>query len=711
MASRTRKRQVQIVVDVKSAKAIRAIKKLAKENKEGFGSIREAIKKSTGSFKKHKDSIVALNAAMQIFRRLLDSTVGSLGRMVGEAREQNRVLADLASTLDRAGVGWAENSDRALEFASTLQRTAGIADNETQRTMQLVAAMGRGVMDSFDDIANATEFVVNAAAQTGQGVDSLGRIAARVANRDVAALSRSLPGLAAQLEIMKEAGATGSEMLSFMAEQMRGVAAEGDTMHIQLSRLAASYGDVREAVGQIVLGALESSGAVDSLAGSFDSLAEAIADPTTQAGRFVRDGLSGVIAFGNFAIQVIGRLALGFNMLKSSLDVAAARFAQEMLERERAAAGFAGHMAEVRRDALADELEALQAQIRAAGGPRAVEGGPFGGAILQRERELREALADQGGRVDDLSLRYDGLSDVIEGAERETRGLIAQFENMTLAGDDALRTVAEQARAIRDALSFEFDPSDLGGERGAGGADPGGGGDGDDEPDPRDVARQMWLDARAMQKEAASEFNTLVGEGIAQAVADAMEALEEDEIAQRLKELLKPVGEEAGMSLGEGIVLGLETATQAIEGFSSSIAKIMEGGAQAGADRIAGVFQFLGQAAQIAAAVGIAAKASASWLGPLSTFIAIASASASFAASLGAGGGGGGGSTGAGARGATGAEAADVLVGQRPEATRGGITRNISINAGYVLNNTETRRELGSIIMEAQELNEIRGVA
>ena len=703
MASRTRKRQVQIVVDVKSAKAIRAIKKLAKENKEGFGSIGEAIKKSTGSFKKHKDSIVALNAALQIFRRLLDSTVGLLGRMVGEAREQNRVLADLASTLDRAGIGWAENSDRALEFASTLQRTAGIADNETQRTMQLVSAMGRGVMDSFDDITNATEFVINAAAQTGQGVDSLGRIAARVANRDVAALSRSLPGLAAQLEIMKEAGATGSEMLSFMAEQMRGVAAEGDTMHIQLSRLAASYGDVREAVGQIVLGALEASGAVDSLAGSFDSLAEAIADPTTQAGMFVRDGLSGVIAFGNFAIQVIGRLALGFNMLKSALDVAAARFAQEMLERERAAAGFAGRIHEFIRDAMADELEALQARIREAGGARAVEGGLFGGAILRREREMREALADQGGRVDDLSLRYDALGDVIEGAERETRGLIAQFENMTLAGDDALRTVAEQARAIRDALSFEFDPSDLGGERGAGGADPGGGGGGDDdEPDPREAARLMWLEAVAEQK--AGALAGLIATG------DAFEEWLTSR-AGELNELLSSAGEDAGMSLGEGIVAGMDIATQALQGFAQTIPRIMEGGAQDGADRIAAVFQFMGQAAQIAAAVGVAAKASTSWLGPLSQFFAMAAAAASFAGAMGAGGGGGGGSTGAGARGATGAEAADVLVGQRPEATRGGITRNISINAGYVLNNTETRRELGSIIMEAQELNEIRGVA
>jgi len=230
-----------------------------------------------------------------------------------------------------------------------------------------------------------------------------------------------------------------------------------------------------------------------------------------------------------------------------------------------------------------------------------------------------------------------------------------------------------------------------------------------DRPDPVLDAVDAAAEAERLLAEQRAEANLMWQE----AYSERKNALEELVVglteAQMAMLDFEAINQSLARSSGEAWAEGFSVATDALNGFATTLPRIMGESAESGAERIAAVFQFLGQAAQVAAAVGVAAKASTAWLGPISQFFAMGSAAASFAASLGSGGGGGTGRAGAGVRGAIGSEAADVLVGQRPEATRGGITRNIQINAGYVLNNTESRRQLGAMIMEAQQLNEIRG--
>lgn len=747
MAKKVSKRQVQIQVDVKTAQALGALKRLGKMNHKVFNRMAKDLDQMNSPWARFKNNIIAINQGLDLLRRVSRATFGQLLRMTNEAREQDKVLSDLAATLNRAGIGWDENSDRVMEFAATLQRTAGIADNETQRTMQLITAMGRGVLTSFEDVQNATEFVLNFSAQTGQGLETLARIMARVASGEVAALSRSSAGLASQLEVMKEAGATGSEMLAFLAEQMRGVAAEFDPASIKIGRLAASYGDVREAIGGIVLEAIRASPVLDDIATSFDELGEAIKDPTTEAGRFARVAIGSVIGAATFGAQTLGRFALAFQMFSDGMEVArgAAELAVfefekmlirlERMDQERRRRRLPEAQRENlelverlrERQALIEDLSSREglagtgplpdmALIRVAAGTHrsvirldrdmeAAHGRAM--ALRNMHNEVIDAIAlttfhtgalasEMDGSAGALARVDDELARVTEGQGRARDALAASqraFSDNAITMDDGIRLLGEWGAAMDEAL------------QGAGALDLTGGDVGDVAPaidESGGTSGRGWAGAFLQGiQDGLVDFREETGDVISRMLSDWREYISLSKV--------KNSGAEVGEEMGAGIAQGLGTATQAIQAMTSTIPTMMGDAATSGIQKFGATMQLLQKASTLAAEAGGAAAAASSWLGPLSMFFGLASATAAFASAIG-GAGSAGGDPASPAQEAAGADVADVLVGQRPEAARGGQARVIQMSIGSILSTDDSRNQVRDWIVEMGTLGELQGV-
>ena len=740
-----RKRQVQIHVDVKTAKAIRALRALGAANHRTFNKMARDIRRQNAGWTRLKTNLVVVNQALQLMSTLVNRTAGSIVRMTREAMAGDRAMSLLAGTLDRSGVGWAQSRDRLLEFSAELQRTAGIAAGETEATMQLVAEMGRGSIRTAEDVLNATEFVMNFSAVTGKSTESMARIMARVAAGEVKALKSASAELTQELEAMQAAGAGTSEMLAFLASEMRGAAADLDPLAINMARINLAYAETRTAIGGILTDALRASGVLPELAGHFEDLAEAIKDPTTQAGTFAREAMSLIVGAAGFGAEAVIRLAQGFVALADGYDLAIAaaesgisRFElvrlrlervekvrhQEFLMRHHQEAIAVREQLDLRENALRrfaegeEEQRAFLTPIDVPGGFGRISFEALDDDLLQPEMDALVARLHHSLRGAMHSLDFGQIGNLageIQAIDYEILNFTADLERATEAqrqsdqafqsslnaftnhsaafevGIDALRRYTSM---IQNELPSAVADLDLfGGEEG----------DPVLDPEPAEEAGRGWFVAFLIgfheELEASREELRL----------HLAEAIFVDPFLM-IRDVIEMMGKESddvGSSIAEGITEGLGIATNSLKSFSSIVPKLMDDAATSGVEKFASVMQLMSVAADTAAAVGLVVYKTTGTIFPLlGQFFAFAAASAAFSAALGAGGGGGGGGP-PPSRGATGIDTGDVFSSTRPEAARTGQARVINLQIGTVMNNDQTRRAIAAAVTESEILGEI----
>ncbi len=633
MANKVRKRQVQIVVDVKSKKAVSAIRELTKKTEKGFRDMGKQIRSTFGPFKRLKDSILAVGAAVPLLKDAFRAATAAIRVFINAgqqasrlAGEQEQGIRSLSFALGRLGIEYEDVSAGLDAFILGLEDSTTAGDEAIRETLSQFATLSGGAIESLEEMQRATTLVMDVVS-TGVARSSreVSRGIAQIYAGNLEALRSLLPGqqeLIDRLKDIEDASTRAGFALGLLRDTYDGAREAADQFDVQISSTRSAFEEALQQFGSAMREGIVESGVLVQLTEAFRDLSAWIAEN--------RDG---IVEFFERWGSVLRTLAAGFEV-------------------------------------LVDRLYVLWQIVGPTGGLL----GDFG-EVTRNFWETRDAASAAADELDNLNRVGQGWQTSLG---RQLRA----------SGADLIRAGLEPEEDSRDPRRGQADASPFAAAMGiTGGAL-------EEAKEIRDAANQsrlLWQEAIAEQKGA---FEALVV-GLTEA---QMAMLDFEAINQSL-----------ARSSGEAWAEGFSIATDALNGFATTLPRIMGESAESGAERIAAVFQFLGQAAQVAAAVGVAAKASTAWLGPISAFFSMGAAAASFASSLGSGGGGGTGRAGAGVRGAIGSEASDVLVGQRPEATRGGITRNIQISAGYVLNNTESRRQLGAMIMEAQQLNEIRG--
>jgi hypothetical protein len=468
MGNRARK-VVEVNYEAKSRKLVSEMRRVSGASTRMGRAMNQSLRGTFGPWKKLKDSIGAIDSGLRLASKAANAFSGTMTSTFTSAREQERIIQDMANSLASVGVTWEDGGVKALEFASRMQRTAGVADEETERIVQRFSVMSRGLNLSSDDIIVASEAIINMQHETGASFETLERIVARVAAGEATSLSRVLPGMSVQMQAVADSGASASEMLAALGAEFEGAAAGADQLTIDMNRLGASTGDIGEAIGGILTAGARASGVFGDMATGADTLAVAIADAESQIGIFVREGLARIVTAASFVIQAQARIAQGFDVMGSAARMAGRRMTEALIDDRRRLElqGLEHDLARV-----TELQETMERSIQQSAGQR---GGPGGFVGMGGEElsalglpsdlalgSIEAAIAITAQRQvelrNEIGLTDEAFRAAIEGEARERQeifdnliGRLGTTETMIEAIRDGAREFSE---ALRDAESF-----------------------------------------------------------------------------------------------------------------------------------------------------------------------------------------------------------------------------------------------------------------
>lgn len=669
-----RKRQVQIVVDVKSQKALRAIRKLGQENQITFRRMDRTLRRLNSGWRQFQLGIVATNQTLGLLGRAF-AGITTIARgfftLIDESATQQSGINQLRLSLRALGSVDVPQAMESIEaFAAQQQRLTRFGDDQTRAIVTNLATVLHGTETTTEQLTQLAGLVQDVVERTGRSADETSRAIGRVYAGQVDALNEILPAEREYLALLGEvrgSAAASARAIELLNHEFEGSAAAIDDAEQSTANIINTWGDFREALGEALTEASIEAGTFDELQ---ESLNELITLTSESGPQFV---------------EFLTHVATGINAIVASLSDPHLRrgmtsFLIPVIEGARLSGQVSGLTAYL------DGLERLR-EYRRGGGEAPTE------ARTEDSEDvftLEEALEEQA----EIRSRYDRLL-----RERNQATRREEMAELRAARDRQQEAEERRREAAAAAASAHMETERMSA-----------------------LLKQKIEDDLAALRLARYEASVIWAEAVADSKTEAADALEGFiELRDRMLEIWGDMGrdlpgavaeatETATEAMTSGIVDGLQTAEAAFRGFASTIPRIMGDSAQDGADRIAAVFQLLGQAAQIASAAGLATKAASAWLGPLSSFLSMASAAAAFVSAMGKSSGTGGGRASTGARGAVATEAADVLVGQRPEAERGGQARIINFQIGTVLNNDASRKDIASMVRMSQELGELRGV-
>ena len=689
-----RKRQVQIQVDVQTAKAVRALRRFGGTQDRTFRSMRRALDKTLGKWKRQKDAIVSLDASLNLLGRSFSGLSAVLESTLTASAEQQSGINQLNRSFDQLGLNVPEATSALEAFAAQQQRTTRFGDDQTRSIAANLGQLLTGTETSVDEIIALTSLVQDTVEATGKGAEEVARQLAQVYSGNVEAIGELLPSQREAVNAIKEsegAAAAAAAAFELLNTAFGGAAEAIDPFDQQVANLRNTFGDLLESIGDQARRSLEESGALTGIQETLESIiywVETNGDTITNWVDELADAFRAAYDAAKFILDTLNDIVQA--RARNRAEERSAAVSDALFEREQSNMNA--------RIELEEKLGiARNANLDLARDAVAVSRGEMRFTLAHRDAgfENMEAFQDYG----------NAISNAAAMADVNIRQTIRRLEN--------LREAHQRIQRDRDALSeslsspeefIEFEGMEFTAGGGGGGIDP----DVFDDPDVirRPIEQERWVQQTGF--DAAREWWDGFVDGFEDHLSEARERIAlilDTGEAILAKEALSQKGADIGSTLAEGVTDGLSIATSAVRGFTSAIPALMQEGAESGVARFGAVMQLLGVAASTAAAVGVATKTATSWAPLLSEFFALSAASAAFASALGAGGGGGGAPP---RRGATGIDTGDVLTGVRPEAARTGQARVINLNIGTVMNNDQTRRAIAASVTESEMLGELR---
>ena len=688
-----RKRQVQIQVDVQTAKAIRALRRFGGTQDRTFRSMRRALDKTLGKWKKQKDAIVTLDASLNLLGRAFRGLSTVLETTITASARQQSGINQLNRSFDQLGLNVPEATSALEAFAAQQQRTTRFGDDQTRAIAANLGQLLTGTETTADEIIALTALVQDTVEATGKGAEEVARQLAQVYSGNVESIGELIPAQREAINAIKETdGAAAAAAASFelLNTTFGGAAAAIDPFEQQVANLQNTFGDLLESIGDQARRSLEESGALTGIQETLESIIYWVETNGDTITLWVEEFTRGFEAAYDAAKFVLDTLN----------DIVQAR-ARNRAEERNAAVSDALFEREQRN--LSQRIEAEEAL----GIARNANLDLARDAVAVSRGEARFTLAHRDAGFANMEAFQDygnAISNAAAMADVDIRQTIRRLEQLR----ETHRQIQRDRDALSESLATPEEFLEFGGmEFTAGDGDSGGGG-------PRitpDVFEDIEEDTRQSGFVSAYEYWQGFVEGFGPALNEALEqidAIRERGMAILLEKEKLRIGEgfeRPAQTAAESWIDGMSTAENAVRNFTSIVPRLMEDGAQGGAAKLAAVFELMGAAAALAAEVGTTAGAASAWTG-VGQFFALAAAAATFGAVLGSGGGGGGSPA---RREAEAIDAGDVLAGTRPEAARMGQPRVINMQVGAILDNTDSRRQVRDWIREMSDLNELPG--
>lgn len=191
----------------------------------------------------------AASAAISAVEGIASATFGA----VKAAADEETGILRLGAVIEQTGTRFSRVRQDVEAFASAQQRQAGIADEETRRSLaQLIGMTGR-YQGSLETLALAQDV----AAGSGQGMETVLRVVARATLGEVEGLSRVVPALASVTEEKLKfisAGERSELILGVLRAAYQDQARTLDPFSRGVEFLRNSLGDLREAIGKVISG-------------------------------------------------------------------------------------------------------------------------------------------------------------------------------------------------------------------------------------------------------------------------------------------------------------------------------------------------------------------------------------------------------------------------------------------------------------------------
>jgi len=653
------KAKVQIVVDVKTAKAVSSIKGMVRQNNQLMRRMVQDTQRGASGMTKLQASIVSINAALD----LAGKAFGMFSRTAGAAIGLMRDAAAERTNIRQLGFAFAsvempvEASLAAIErFATAQQAATRFGDTATRNIARQFTIMSAGVVTDINQIIQATGLVQDIVeAGVVRNARGATRAIAQLYGGNLEAINSLLPAQQAHFREMvrtEGAAAAATAALIELNRMYGGTAASIDETDQRLAALTNGWGDFKEQLGGILADLAVEQNVFDRILEGLNGMIGWV----DSNGAEVLEFMSSMANMAANTARMLARIEApsGVSELRGAVNVLT-QLPQDPItpmaqaERERSLSEVRSLLAQSPTDRVTAEQEQIARELRDV----------YGFTFQEIENTLMAAALQQ----------YDP-----EAAAESAASFLPQVPDVP-GGSSASARARQRAaeRAAQRQATFLA----------------GGGG-----------VLGMPLETAQTGLQGLAQMLTAVGapQGPMDQAVERTNAL--NEALGRLGESALAGGAAAMGAAGEwhSFFISLE---QGAVSTSIRMARTL-GGAMTGAavdtkSIFAGMFDTLGAAASAAAA----AQASVSAMFP---FLGLAIGASVFSGMLGAGGKSPPRRTSGAATTAT----EDVFTGLRPEADRGGRTILVQQSFGAVFNTDDTRREISRLRDEAITMGEAR---
>lgn len=389
--------------------------------------------------------IVGIEGALRLMSRALTVVKGLTTENVRASLEQERVFRRLNRTLEATNNRYDENSERLTRYLADIQATTRFGDDVVADVMAQVAQATSALEPSMNQLEDWTRLSLDLAEATDGNVAGAARKLSQIAAGNVEMLNRLAPAyrdVIREIALIPDASERARLGLEILRDEFSGAATDIDPLDLQLSRIQNGFGDVREAMGDLVRQNPAVVAGFEHIADAIDLIAMA-ADPASDQMRGVGRAVQSAAEVGLGAMQLFAegffRILEGMQAVRSGLDIGGASFQQAN----------ASNAAALLRDNYRPDLEA-----RTVAAPR--DGGRIRVRVLRQAMLASPALGREARRVLDAETMSPSEVNTLINALEDFAG---QAQNAVSLSQTEFDEAMADIRAIQSALERGTGPT------------------------------------------------------------------------------------------------------------------------------------------------------------------------------------------------------------------------------------------------------------
>lgn len=291
------------------------VRRAAREQIAAIRGVEDAVKTQTTGWRGLGNELVRLQAGIQVARQAYTALRGVIVDTVGSALEERRGIVALDRALRAHGYTYAQLHDQIETVVASQQHLTRYGDTETRATLAAVAQATRGLALDYGTLERATLLIQDAQEATGRSSQELAEAVGRAIGGQGRGLATILPqyrDLLNHIGQLHDRGERVTRVMDLLTEAYGGQAQQIDDVDRGIAEATNTWGDFKEAIGDTVIEALRTSGALDEITGGIQDMIAWV----TQHGDVVRGWLSDLGTLAQAAVTTMQAAVLLLDRLR-----------------------------------------------------------------------------------------------------------------------------------------------------------------------------------------------------------------------------------------------------------------------------------------------------------------------------------------------------------------------------------------------------------